>query len=237
MNCLARIFALAHIITFWISSLPCSSAFYSPKQPRCSTLSTISSHEPLNHFRFAMSSISDDDNDNKSTEDDGMLSTSTQDVRSFVTQRCIQSFMYLLASTRDLHTVCWLDSFTQPITINLYDWDIDEEAKPVSIYWSMKFFVYPTETYSPMLIQIFTSFFQGAEDTFRENDRRLGSKLLNYHGLSALNTTKFPTWDSFFTKLLEQPDTVLMISTPKGEKTASKHFKCNFCGNYTHPFT
>lgn len=25
----------------------------------------------------------------------------------------------------------------------------------------------------------------------------------------------FPTWDSFFTQLLEQPDTVLMISTPK----------------------
>mmetsp|Transcript_5489 Transcript_5489/g.9285 ORF Transcript_5489/g.9285 Transcript_5489/m.9285 type:complete len:448 (-) Transcript_5489:2576-3919(-) len=185
MNFLTReIFALAYIITFWIL-LPCSSAFYSPRQPRCSALSTISSHEPLNHFRFALSSISDDDNDNNSTEDDGMLSTSTQDVRSFLTQRCIQSFMYLLASTRDLHTVWWLDNFTQPITINLYDWDIDEEAKP------------------------------GAEDTFRENDKRLGSKLLNYHGLSALNTTKFPTWDCFFTKLLEQPDTVLLISTPK----------------------
>mmetsp|Transcript_6410 Transcript_6410/g.10417 ORF Transcript_6410/g.10417 Transcript_6410/m.10417 type:complete len:448 (-) Transcript_6410:2415-3758(-) len=185
MNFLTReIFALAYIITFLIS-LPCSSAFYSPRQPRCSALSTISSHEPLNHFRFALSSISDDDNDNNSTEDDGMLSTSTQDVRSFLTQRCIQSFMYLLASTRDLHTVWWLDNFTQPITINLYDWDIDEEAKP------------------------------GAEDTFRENDKRLGSKLLNYHGLSALNTTKFPTWDCFFTKLLEQPDTVLLISTPK----------------------
>jgi len=187
MNFLAHIFALAHI-TFWISSLPSSSAFYSPRELRCVSPSTISNHEPLQHFRFAMtsdSSISDDDNDNKSTEDDGMLSASTQDLRSFVTQRCIQSFMFLLASTRDLHTVSWLDNFTQPITINMYDWDIDEEAKP------------------------------GAEDTFRENDKRLGSKLLNYHGLSALNTTMFPTWDSFFTQLLEQPDTVLMISTPK----------------------
>lgn len=43
---------------------------------------------------------------------------------------------------------------------------------------------------------------------------RLGSKLLNYHGLSALNTTLFPEWDSFFVSLLEQPDTVLMIRTP-----------------------
>lgn len=38
---------------------------------------------------------------------------------------------------------------------------------------------------------------------------------MNYHGLSALNTTIFPAWDSFFTSLLEQPDTVLKISTPK----------------------
>ena len=129
MNVLARgsvFVASAHITFFWIllSLLQSSSAFYSPRQTRCSTVSTISSHDPLNHFRFAMAS--------SSTEDDGMLSTSTQDVRSFLTQRCIQSFMYLLASTRDLHTVAWLDNFTQPITINLYDWDIDEEAKPVS---------------------------------------------------------------------------------------------------------
>lgn len=33
---------------------------------------------------------------------------------------------------------------------------------------------------------------------------RLGSKLLNYHGLSAINITIYPSWDSFFTALLEQ---------------------------------
>ncbi len=38
---------------------------------------------------------------------------------------------------------------------------------------------------------------------------------MNYHGLSALNTTMFPAWDSFFTSLLEQPDTLLQIQTPK----------------------
>lgn len=43
---------------------------------------------------------------------------------------------------------------------------------------------------------------------------RLGSKLLNYHGLSAMNTTLFPAWDSFFTSLLKEPDAVLMIKTP-----------------------
>ncbi len=39
-------------------------------------------------------------------------------------------------------------------------------------------------------------------------DNKLGSfssKLLVYHGLAALNTTRFPTWDSYFVRLLEQP--------------------------------
>ena len=54
---------------------------------------------------------------------------SAQDVRLFLTQRCIQSFMFLLAATRDLHTVWWLDNFVQPITINNY-WDDDVDHKP-----------------------------------------------------------------------------------------------------------
>ena len=68
--------------------------------------------------------------------------TTTQDIRMFVTQRCIQSFMFLLSLTRDLHTVRWLDNFTQPIIINNY-WD-DNESSP-----------------NP-----------GVGDTFRENDKR-----------------------------------------------------------------
>ncbi len=50
-----------------------------------------------------------------------------QDVRLFLTQRSIQSFMFLLAATRDLHTVWWLDNFIQPITINNY-WDDDADS-------------------------------------------------------------------------------------------------------------
>lgn len=111
--------------------------------------------------------------------------TAAQDVRLFLTQRCIQSFMFLLAATRDLHTVWWLDDFVQPVTINNY-WADDVDLKPMA-----------------------------AADTFRESDKRIGSKLLNYHGLAALNTTIFPAWDTFFTSLLEQPDTVLKVSTPK----------------------
>ena len=65
-----------------------------------------------------------------------------------------------------------------------------------------------------VLLYIPQDYKPGAEDAFLANDKRLGSKLLNYHGLSALNTTIFPEWDSFFINLLEQPDTVLLIKTP-----------------------
>ena len=66
-----------------------------------------------------------------------------QDLQSFVTQRCIQSFMYLLSETRDLHTVWWLDNFTEPIITNPYQ---DENR---------------TSSYKP-----------GWGDTFHPNDRR-----------------------------------------------------------------
>lgn len=65
-----------------------------------------------------------------------------QDIRSFLTQRSIQSFMFLLASTRDLHTVQWLDNFTKPVIINNYWEESDGGANP------------------------------GVEDAFREGDKR-----------------------------------------------------------------
>ena len=50
--------------------------------------------------------------------------------------------MFLLASTRDLHTVQWLDNFTKPVIINNYWEESDGEANP------------------------------GVEDAFREGDKR-----------------------------------------------------------------
>lgn len=78
-----------------------------------------------------------------STHDESELADPhPQDIRLFLTQRSIQSFMFLLASTRDLHTVQWLDNFTKPVIINNY-WEEEEGgANP------------------------------GVGDTFRENDKR-----------------------------------------------------------------
>jgi hypothetical protein len=39
------------------------------------------------------------------------------------------------------------------------------------------------------------------------------SQLLNYHGLHALNATRFPTWESFFAELIEQPEEVFLIES------------------------
>lgn len=50
---------------------------------------------------------------------------------NLITKNLIISLQFLLASTRDLHTVSWLDNFTQPITINNY-WDEDDDYKPGS---------------------------------------------------------------------------------------------------------
>ena len=130
MNLSTRILALAHSILLILTSLPCSSAFYSPVQSRIASPPSLLNHVDLRQFRFAM--VSDSSIAGGSNADDDGDGIQLMDLRSFLTQRCIQSFMFLLASTRDLHTVWWLDNFIKPIIINVYDWDVDEEAKPVS---------------------------------------------------------------------------------------------------------
>lgn len=77
------------------------------------------------------------------------------DIRNFLTQRSIQSFMDLLNSCRDPHTVRWLEDFGG---------------------WR---------------------------------------NMVNYHGLGALNNTRFPTWDTVLLELMEQPEDVLVVSAKR----------------------
>ena len=105
----------------------------------------------------------------------------------------------------------WLDTFIQPITINHY-WDEDAEFMPDTFRESDKRYdhgIYPR--FCDVCVRS-TSY--ADIHSFQPNAPRIGSKLLTYHGLDALNTTAFPTWDSFFTTLLEQPETVIKITTP-----------------------
>lgn len=64
---------------------------------------------------------------------------------------------------------------------------------PQTVFW-LEDFTQPAITLPKMLI---------TNDTLGQP--KSSSILLNYHGLAAINTTLFPTWGSYFAKLLEQP--------------------------------
>lgn len=116
---------IARAITLLFVTSPCF-AFHSSNL-RHANLGIPWSSSSTNSFSYAIHDLHNrlcaqrDDNDD----------VAAQDVRAFLTQRSIQSFMFLLAATRDLHTVWWLDNFIQPITINNY-WDDDADSKPGS---------------------------------------------------------------------------------------------------------
>uniref|UniRef100_A0A7S3L649 Uncharacterized protein n=1 Tax=Amphora coffeiformis TaxID=265554 RepID=A0A7S3L649_9STRA len=95
------------------------------------------------------------------------------DFPMFITQCSLQSFLFLLKSMRDPHTVMWMENFTQPAI------HLKKEPIPYGL---------PTG---------------GADD----------SQLLNYHGMHALNTTLFPKWESYFSKLIEQPGEIFIIES------------------------
>lgn len=100
------------------------------------------------------------------------------DIRQFLNQCSIQSFMYLLTQTRDPHTIKWVDTFTRPTTgpdgSSSHEGSHEEND-------------------------------DNEKRAFIANDKKLNSRLLQYHGLSAMNTTIFPSWDSYFKQLLEEP--------------------------------
>ncbi len=126
-----------------------------------------------------------DSADGTTSGDDSFMekNPSPMDFRLFLTQRCLQSFMFLVLSMKDPHTIKWLDDFTQPII----------QLDPVS--------------------ELDRNLAFGKDSSYVANDQKLNSKLCQYHGLNAFNTTKFPTWDSYFFQLLEQPPTTLKIAS------------------------
>ena len=116
-------------------------------------------------------------------QDDNHDIPQAADIRQFLNQCAIQSFLFLLTQTRDPHTIKWVDSFTRP-TMGPYGSD-DEIETPL----------------------------QKQQQGFVETDKRLNSRLLHYHGLSAMNTTIFKTWDSYFKQLLEEPPTRIHVTS------------------------
>jgi len=93
--------------------------------------------------------------------------------------------MFLLHEMRDPQTVLWMEEFTQPnIDPRLFaNEDIEQ--------WQ-------------------TGEYVGAEEVEKAKPM---ATLLNYHGLGAINTTLFPTWEDYFRQLLDEPTVVYNVTS------------------------
>lgn len=107
----------------------------------------------------------------------------------FLNQLTVQTFLSVLGTLRDPHTVRYVDNFTRPIIPG----EISDEMTKGT----------------------------GREDGGNNHvnvPRGIphSSRLFTYHGLGAINTTLFPTWESFFSTLLEQPTEEFLIQSAAG---------------------
>lgn len=86
----------------------------------------------------------------------------------FLNQCSIQSLIFLINSLKDRHTALWLEDFTQPIIHSKTKADSSKED----------------QTLSNMAAAL--------KDAMQETQMVRPIKLLTYHGLGAINTTRFP---------------------------------------------
>lgn len=114
------------------------------------------------------------------------------DFPQFLNQCTIQSFIVVVRSLRDLQTIRWVDNFTSPIFYS--------GEKPANIRLTGT-----TEA---------TTAITSNEDVANPNGETL--QILKYHGLGIMNTTLFPTWESYFSTLLEQPAESLLVTSYDG---------------------
>ena len=98
------------------------------------------------------------------------------DFNTFLNQVTIQSLIFLVNSLRDRHTALWMEDFTQPVIRTRIQ---DKESD-----------------------QVLSNMAKAANDAMHRTQLERPIRLLNYHGIGAINTTIFPTWDSYFEQLL-----------------------------------
>lgn len=110
------------------------------------------------------------------------------DFDTFLNQCAVQSLIFLMASLRDRQSAIWLEEFVQPI--------IRERTKQKG-------------GRDQVMGRMAKALQESASVTQKEKD----IKLLKYHGLGAINTTTFPVWESFYEKLLEEPDITFYIES------------------------
>jgi hypothetical protein len=121
-------------------------------------------------------------------DDIGELNKARTDIRNFLTQRAIQSFIFLLSHCRDSATVQWLE---------------------VSIKRSFKSYGFSTFN---VLCNCTKSHKAHAIAFQAKFDCK---NLENFHGTGAFNLTNYPEWDSILLELMFTPPQVVMISAKR----------------------
>ena len=111
------------------------------------------------------------------------------DFQMFLNQCALQSLLFLMNEVRDRQTALWLEEFAQPIIrrrtlVKRQDFILSDMAKAV----------------------------EGATNSSASQEYK-EIRLLYYHGLAAMNTTRFPSWESFFETLLKEPTETYVITS------------------------
>ena len=123
----------------------------------------------------------------------------TNDFPTFLNQVTLQSFLFVLGSLRDPHTIRWVDAFAQPVFP-----DIDHKSPRLTG---------TTAATTTMMSTASTSDDDDDDDDDSSNsgssisnpNGKASTRLLIYHGIGCMNTTAFPQWTTFFEHLLARP--------------------------------
>ena len=111
------------------------------------------------------------------------------DFPTFLNQVSVQSLIFLVNSLRDRHTAIWMEDFTQPV-IRLRTKDKASD-------------------------HVLSNMAKAVQDAMQDTQTEREIQLLSYHGLAAMNTTLFPTWDSYFEQLLQQSSVTYVIESSR----------------------
>ena len=131
------------------------------------------------------------------------------DFYMFLTQRSIQSFMFLTHQLRDPETCYWVEDFSQP---NLVPQSSSNDPKK-------DFSLSDSIPLGDIANSWNDGTGKGSSSTDNDKDRpetdmdKRTCHLLRYHGLAAMDTALFPTWESYFETLLEEPTDTWVIAS------------------------
>jgi hypothetical protein len=125
------------------------------------------------------------------------------DVRNFLTQRAIQSFVFLLEQCRDGHTASWIEvRFPRPQSQFLVHCLALED-----MFHSLLFVCFVVVTVLQEAVEF----------------KNMG----NFHGTGGFNITKFPEWNSILNNMVTRPKETLVLRVQRRSNRRNKGWASN----------